>query len=185
MTLQSLNSKNFGIFADLFTPGGSGCYCAVWRAFDASWEQRCKDRTHPNRDIARKYVSEGTHWGFLAFNGPDLVGWTASGPKIEFPLLESKLGSRLSPFISSIWSIGCIAVKNPLQKHDATVNIVKAVAKQAHAAGAEFLEAYPTDPWDVARSYRGSLKIYEALGFKEFSADVDGDSRILCMRLGL
>jgi hypothetical protein len=185
MRLEALNAQNFEVFQSIFTPGGSHCYCAVWRAFDQTWEQRCKDPSLPNLSFAKEAVLRGTHWGFLAFDEQSFAGWTASGPKTEFPLLRTKLGSRLSPFSSDIWSIGCIAFREGENNEAKSEKIIRAVASKAKAAGAEFLEAYPTNPWDKPRGYRGSLVQYLKLGFEEFSSDLDGDSKILCMRLKL
>ena len=36
--------------------------------------------------------------------------WTGSGPKTAFPLLKTKLASRLSDFSEKIWTVGCMAV---------------------------------------------------------------------------
>jgi hypothetical protein len=185
MELRALNASNFKAFASLFTADGSGCYCAVWRTYDETWEQRCNDRAHPNRELANRLVNDGSHWGFLAFDGGTLMGWTASGPKTEFPLLKTKLGSRMTPFESSIWSVGCIAFKKAKDSELNSSQMIAAVARKAMAAGAEFLEAYPTDPWDQARGYRGSYLQYLQLGFREHSSEEDDASRVVCMRLKL
>jgi hypothetical protein len=185
MQLKALSAENFDLFESIFTPGGSGCYCAVWRTYDETWEQRCKDRSLPNLSYAKSAVIGGAHWGFLAFDENGFAGWTASGPKTEFPLLQTKLASRTTPFSPEIWSIGCIAFKETGNNESKAAKIIKAVADTAREANAEFLEAYPTDPWDKPRSYRGSLVQFMNLGFEEFSSEQDGESRILCMRLKL
>jgi hypothetical protein len=62
---------------------------------------------------------------------------------------------------------------------------VEAVVEEARKSGAEAVEAYPTRPWDEARSYRGALSTYERLGFRLVAAEPDGASEILLMRLDL
>lgn len=183
--LEALEPKNFSLFESIFTPGGSGCYCAVWRNHDLTWEQRCKDPSIPNLTLAKNAVAQGVHWGFLAFDENRFAGWTASGAKTEFPLLRTKLGSRTTPFSPEIWSIGCIAFKEIGNNEAKSEQMIRAISIKGKEAGAKVLEAYPTDPWDQPRAYRGSFAQYKKLGFEEYSSEQDGESRVLCMRLNL
>lgn len=183
MRLEKLNNKNFDIFKDLL--GGSefgGCYCAVWRSFDDTWVKRCQDPSAPNLEISKKFVLSGKHLGFLVYENESLVGWTGSGPKTEYPLLKTKLGSRLTPFDSEIWSIGCIAIQSSFRGQSKSLEIIKAVIEEAKRNHAKFVEAYPVKPWDEARSYRGSFSQYQGLGFEECGSEKDGESEVLCLR---
>lgn len=168
--------------------GGSdfgGCFCAVWTAFGADWSERCADPRRPNLETTAARVQSGHHVGYLVYEGSDLVAWTGAGPKPSFPLLATKLGSRLSPQSPDVWSLGCIAIAASARARGLSARVVQAVIAQAQRAGAQALEAYPTDPWDEARSYRGAASTYAAQGFQVVARDPEGEGAILLMRLPL
>lgn len=184
--LERLTPNGIDVFTELL--GGAefgGCFCAVWTAHGPDWVQRCGDPARPNLEVTRRQVDAGEHVGFLVREGGDTVAWTGAGPKKGLPLLATKLGSRLSPADADIWSIGCIAVRQDRRGTALPQKIVAAVAELARNAGARALEAYPTRPWDEPRSYRGSHRMYEQLGFQERGAERDGATEILLMRLDL
>ncbi len=186
MQLEPLTTKNFELFESLFSGKDSGgCYCAVWRSFDDTWVSRCNSADKQNLEITRKNVEQGLHIGYLVFEKEELIGWTGSGPKTEFPILETKLGSRLTPFSPSIWSIGCFSIKQAFRGKSKSTQVVKSLIEAAKINEAEYIEAYPTDPWDEPRSYRGSLRLFEKMGFVRFGDEADENSKIVCMRLKL
>lgn len=99
MRLEALTVDKLDTFRTLLGSSDfGGCFCAVWTSYGDDWVQRCKDKSQPNFFITKKNVEDGRHAGYLVYDGPDLVGWTGSGPKTEFPWLKTKLGSRLSEF---------------------------------------------------------------------------------------
>lgn len=186
LQLEPLRLGNVGQFEDLL--GGDefgGCFCAVWTAHGADWVARCSDPARPNLEVTRRRVAAGEHVGFVVSEDDAVVAWTGSGPKTRFPLLASKLGSRLSPLSPDVWSIGCVAVRARSRGVALPEQIVRAVADLAGAAGAKAVEAYPTRPWDEPRSYRGSHRMYERLGFREIGAERDGTTEVLLVRLDL
>lgn len=186
MHLEVLNLENFDSFSALLSGiEFGGCYCAVWRSYDQTWVQRCKDQSHPNLNLTRSFIEQDLHIGFLVYENNELIGWTGSGEKTNSPILKEKLGSRLTPFTSNIWSIGCIAIKENYRGKSKSKLIIKAVITKAKEAGAKYIEAYPIEPWEESRSYRGSRKNYVELGFEEFAHENDGNSKIVCMRLKL
>ena len=58
---------------------------------------------------------------------------------------------------------------------------MRAVIARAGETGATRIEAYPTDPWDEPRSYRGALPLYRRLGFEEEARESDGTAEIVLM----
>ncbi len=186
LRLQALSLDNFESFARLL--GGSefgGCFCAVWRSFDKDWVSRCQDPDKPNLELTRRNVEQGHHIGYLVFDGDGLVGWTGSGPKVEFPLLRQKLASRLSPSEPGVWSLGCIAIKEQARGRGYSGRVASSVIELARQSGARRIESYPTRPWDEPRSYRGSWRMYQRLGFEVLGEEPDGESDILLMSLSL
>ena len=182
ISLQPLTIDKIGLFKELLgSPDFGGCFCAVWTSHGEDWVSRCRDKSQPNFEITRKDLESGRHVGFFVFDGPTLVGWTGSGPKSSFPFLKTKLGSRLSEFEPGIWSIGCLAIKEAYRGSGISKPIVEAVIAKARAAGAQTLEAYPVRPFDEARIFRGTHKLYQDLGFTELGSEKDGDFDILLM----
>ncbi len=181
--LSEEGAARFGAFLgrDCF----GGCFCAVWTAHGEDWVKRCEDPDRPNLNETLRRLRAGEHVGYFASEGGEVVAWTGSGPKTSFPLLATKLGSRLSPMTSSVWSVGCIAIAAEHRGRGLSARVAQAVVDEARARGAKAIEAYPTRPWDEGRSYRGAQSTYEKLGLQVVEADPDGDSEILLMRLDL
>lgn len=181
--LEALAPGGLGDFADVLGgPEFGGCFCAVWTAHGPDWEARCADPARPNLAVTRRRVEDGAHTGFLVRDGGALVAWTGAGPKTAFPMLATKLGSRLTPSTADVWAIGCIAVREGHRGCGVPDRIVEAVVALAAEAGASAVEAYPTRPWDEPRSYRGSERLYARHGFEVAGSEPAGDCEILLMR---
>ena len=186
LTLQPLTSEKLDVFKALLgSKDFGGCFCAVWTSHSDDWISRCTDQTQPNFFITKRNVDEGRHVGFLVYRGTDLVGWTGSGPKTDFPFLKTKLGSRLSSFSSELWSVGCLAIAESYRGNGLADLVVQAVAEEARAKGAISLEAYPTRPFHEPRLFRGTYQLYKRLGFVETGAEKDDDYEIVLMNLPL
>jgi GNAT superfamily N-acetyltransferase len=186
VTLSPLTPDKLNEFRDLL--GSSefgGCFCAVWTTYGDDWGARCSDKSQPNFYITKKSVEEGKHTGYLVYQDSDLVGWTGSGQKTDFPFLQSKLGSRLSEFSEDIWSVGCLAIKASFRGKGIPDLIVRAVANEAAAGGAQVLEAYPTRRFHEPRIFRGNYTLYQRLGFVESGSEKDEDHEIVLMKLAL
>jgi len=171
---ELLGSSDFG-----------GCFCAVWTAFGADWSARCADPARPNLTTTAERVHQGHHVGYLVYQDQELVAWTGAGPKPGFPLLATKIGSRLSPMAAEVWRLGCVAIAASARGRGLSEAVVEAVIAEARAAGALALEAYPTDPWDEPRSYRGAASTFARLGFEEVGRDPEGEGAILLLRRDL
>lgn len=189
--LLPLCRENLAQFASLLgSREFGGCFCAVWTSFDADWGARCSDPRRPNLEQTRRDVISGRKPGFLVQLGADqgssqIVGWVGAGPRTEFPLLATKLGSRLAPQISQTWAIGCLALSGGFRGQGLATAVVSAVLRRAQRGGATAVEAYPVRPWDEPRSYRGSWRLYDRLGFRISAAEPDDASEVLLMSIGL
>jgi len=186
LRLVALTPETLAEFGELLgSQEFGGCFCAVWTAFGEDWSARCADPARPNLETTSDRVHQGHHVGYLVYQGQELVAWTGAGPKLGFPLLETKLGSRLSPMSSETWSLSCVAIAASARGRGLSEEVVEAVIAEARGAGAKSLEAYPTDPWDEPRSYRGAASTYARLGFEVLGRDPEGEGAILLMRRGL
>lgn len=63
--------------------------------------------------------------------------------------------------------------------------VINAITDLARERGATAIEAYPTDPWDEARVFRGNLTTYQRLGFKCIASEPDGSTAIVVMSKSL
>ncbi len=184
--LRPLSLDNLEVFRSLLgSTDFGGCFCAVWTSYGDDWEKRCTDSSQPNFFITAKDLERGRHIGFLVYSGSQLVGWTGSGPKTSFPLLKSKLGSRLSSFSKDIWSIGCLAVPSEFRGRQLSEKIISAILNEARLQGAKTVEAYPVRPFHEPRMYRGNCELFKRLGFVETRYEKDGDFEILLLEYSL
>lgn len=184
--LKKLTSHDKEAFRELL--GGTdfgGCFCAVWTNHGVDWSARCADPAQPNFHTTAKNLDDGRHVGYLVYLNDQLVGWTGSGPKTSFPLLKTKLGSRLSPSKQNIWSIACLAVPAKFRGKNISEKIVNAVIEEARSLGASSVEAYPVRPFHEPRIFRGTPSLYQRLGFKELGSEKDGDHEVLLVELKL
>ncbi len=186
LRLENLIPEKLDTFRELLgSCDFGGCFCAVWTSYSDDWVTRCHDKSQPNFQITKKNIEQGLHIGYLIYQGDNLIGWTGSGPKTVFPLLKTKLGSRLSEFSSNVWSIGCLAVREVFRGKGMADLIVRAVIDEARMNGAVAVEAYPTRPFHEPRIFRGTFQLYKRLGFIEAGVDKDEDYEILLMRFSL
>jgi GNAT superfamily N-acetyltransferase len=184
--LKPLTPTDLDAFRELLgTSDFGGCFCAVWTSHGSDWEKRCDDSSQPNYFLTKKDLNQGRHVGYLVYFEGQLVGWTGSGPKNSFPLMETKLGSRISEFSKEIWSIGCLALSAKFRGQNLAEKIVLAVIDEAKANGAKIIEAYPVRPFHEPRMYRGSYKLFQKLGFVEIAAEQDGEFDILLLQYSL
>jgi GNAT superfamily N-acetyltransferase len=186
LSLEPLVADQLDTFRDfLGRDDFGGCFCAVWTAFGDDWVPRCRDSAQPNFHETKRRVLEGQHVGFLVLDETEPVAWTGSGPKSGFPLLATKLASRLTGVTGDVWSVACIAIRADRRGSGLSRRIVELLIDRARDAGATAMEAYPTRPWDEPRSYRGSETTFEKFGFQVEGSERDGESEILLMRLEL
>jgi GNAT superfamily N-acetyltransferase len=186
LTLHPLRADRIGQFADLL--GGAefgGCFCAVWTHQGPGWSARCADPSRPNLAATTADVAAGRKPGFLVERDGEVVAWVGAGPKSEFPFLRARLGARGSRRREHAWLLGCLAVRIDHRGQGLSGAIVRAVLEHARQAGARWVEATPTDPWDAPRSYRGALSLYERLGFVEVLREKDGETDIVLVEASL
>lgn len=182
-TLKPLTPAELPAFRALLGgPDFGGCFCAVWHAFDENWVPRCQDPTQPNFAVTEKLVRAGGHAGYFIHEGPELIGWTGSGPKPGFPLLKEKLASRLTGMSPDVWSIGCLSIRERFRGHGYADRVVESLTELAISRGARWLEAYPVRPTHEPRLYRGTERLYARLGFAVAGAEKDGEHEVLLMR---
>jgi GNAT superfamily N-acetyltransferase len=186
LTLTPLTEAGLPAFEALLgSRAFGGCFCAVWTDFGADWGRRCADPARPNLASTRARVVSGDHVGFLVHDGATVVAWTGAGPWAAFPGLATRKASRSVEDTDDAWALGCLAVHPDHRGRGVSTATIRAVREAAARAGARHLYAFPTDPWDEPRSYRGSLAGFVRQGFTEVLREPDGDSAIVAMRVAV
>ncbi|MEZ6184357.1 MAG: GNAT family N-acetyltransferase [Planctomycetota bacterium] len=183
LDLEPLTAATLPAFRELL--GGAafgGCFCAVWTAHGPDWAARCADPAQPNYRVTAERVRAGEHVGFLVREAGRVVAWCGAGPKPCFPALGTRLGARLTPSSDAVWAIGCLALSEGFRGQGNAARVIEAVVARAREAGAAAIEAYPTDPWDEPRSYRGALTTYLRLGFAEVARERDDSASLVVVR---
>lgn len=152
---------------------GTGCYCAVWTLpASCDWASRCQRAGgQVNLDHTKQLVVRGDSPGYVLLDEAHMIGWIGAGPKAKFPLLAEKLGSRLTDAPAGRWSIVCLAILPQLRGKHLQDVLISLICDKAADEGATDIEAYPVDPTDPERSYRGSQQLYARHGFHKVAAE--------------
>lgn len=162
-----------------------GCFCAVWTHHDEDWPARCADASRPNAARTLRDLRGGRSAGFLVHAAGEVAAWVGAGPKRDFPFFTTRLAARCSGRGPDQWVLGCLAVAARWRGQGLHEAITRAVVAEARRAGAAWLEACPTDPWDEPRRYRGALSTYRRLGFREVAREKDGETAIVLVERDL
>jgi GNAT superfamily N-acetyltransferase len=149
---------------DLFGRLGAcnGCWCMYWR-IGSAYRKQAHER---NKAAFREIVKHGPAPGLLALEGNVPVGWCQLTPRSALPWLNQVW--RLKPVDDvPVWSISCLYVRKGYRRRGITSALIEAALKEARAAGAPALEAYPLDA-DLTPSASGTgyLPPFLRAGFK-------------------
>ena len=183
LVLEELNRNNIDSFARFMeTESGNGCYCAVWKHHDDTWEDRCMGSDRPNLQLVVETVRRGEPMGFLCKIGEELIGWVGTGPITRFPYLKEKNASRLTRFHDDTWAIVCITVARRHRNRGLSSQIIQCAVDVARSKHARCVEAYPLMTFDAQRGYRGSYRSFLQLGFECVLKDGEGGNQVALLR---
>ena len=161
------------------------CYCVAWRddetyEGDDHWYEPRGER----RRRAVEFVRGGHIRGYLAYRGGKAIGWMNAtgncrgGVKYlrEFwPIPEDRPNER-------VLSAMCFMIAEGARRSGVATALLERACGDAAAEGYDVVEGYAEDkPFDPAHDFRGSIGMYERLGFAKI-AERGGKA---VMRLGL
>ena len=113
---------------------------------------------------------DGRAPGLVAYDGEEAVGWISIGPRDDYErLVHSRV---LAPIDETpVWSIVCFVVGRRARGRGVARALLDAGIAYAREHRAGTLEAYPVEVPAGGRipsadAYRGTLTMYEAVGFK-------------------
>lgn len=166
-------------------PDASVCWCLTYRL--SSKENRTL--VGPARGERVAAMLEDGPIGVLAYDGDDVVGWAAVGPRAK----TSFARSRAIPHVddTDVWCVWCIRVKPGHRGKGISHHLLAGAIDYARGEGATILEGYPLDnagkPINTTTAYVGTKALFKKAGFRQVAdtkSVLDGFPRVL-MRLKL
>lgn len=165
-------------------PTSTVCWCLSHRLDSkTNRELRGTDRADYVRALCGKRIAPGV----LAYDGDEVVGWLALGPRADLPVGRSKLIPHIDE--QPVWSVICIRVRPGHRGKGISHALLDGAVEYARAKGAPVLEGYPVDndgqKVDLTMAFVGWRTLFEGAGF-EYVADTKavagGFPRVLMRR---
>ena len=184
-TVQPLSPALAETFVQFFdaldfchAPNWATCYCRYYQADCSEKEWGARPGEH-NRAEALNEIRGGSMKGYLAFDGGQCIGWCNANDICAY----SRLSDDIAPYVQGE-KTGCTIcyVSHPDYRNQGVArSLLKAAVEGFRADGYDAVLALPVDGQINARRYRGTMHMYEELGFQEVARIED----TTVMRLGL
>lgn len=168
-------------------PDASVCWCLSYRLISSKENRELVGPARGER--VRRLVRQNPPPGVLAYDGDEVVGWSAVHPRAD----TSFARNRKIPHVDDleVWSVWCIRVRPGHRGEGISHHLLAGAVEFARDHGAPVIEGYPLDNMgariDLTMAYVGSRRLFEKAGFTK-AADtdsvLDGFPRVL-MRLDL
>ena len=131
------------------------------------------------RESALRMVREGVIRGYLAFDNGIAIGWCNANDRMNYARVgefdTDHLPSDDTPADcrkpGQIKSVVCFEICPEYRGKGIATQLLSRVCADAQAEGYEFVEAYPTVDDHHTLAFTGPLRLYEKVGFKEYSRD--------------
>lgn len=166
LTIRPVTPALWPDLAQLFGEHGAcnGCWCMYWR-IGSGYYKRPREK---NQADFRKIVKKGPPPGLLAFDGDIPVGWCQLTPRDDLASLDrSALLARVDDL--PVWSITCFYIKKSHRRKGVATGLIDAAVKEARAAKAPALEAYPIDTTKLSATWNlftGVASVFRKAGFR-------------------
>ncbi len=145
-------------------PHWSTCFCRFYYT-DCS-EQEWMGRTGEfNAAEAVQSIGEDKMNGYLAFDGEKCIGWCCADDATQF----IRLKNEMAPVITGkkVGSILCYVIRPEYRGQGVARLLLNRAVEDFRAKGYEAVVAAPVDMKDdLEKRYRGTLHMYEEMGFK-------------------
>lgn len=143
---RPITGADFPLIAQLFGESGAcgGCWCMYWRvpSLGVYW---AKHKGEANKRAFKALIESGAARGCLAFDGRRPVGWCSYGAREDFAYLARSRSLPRSA-LAGVWSISCFYVLAAFRNQSVSGLMIACAVRAAKAAGAAYLEGYPTVP---------------------------------------
>ncbi|MDR2983730.1 MAG: GNAT family N-acetyltransferase [Nocardiopsaceae bacterium] len=166
-TVEPVTAERWLALEDLFGRSGAsnGCWCMYWRL-----GPRYKDRPREeNKRDRQRLTASDRPPGLLAFDGGTAVGWCELAPRSDLAwLADAKFLQPVDDL--AVWSVPCFYVRRTHRGRGVMGALIDAAVREAAAAGAPALEAYPVDT--TAPNHTGNLFPGVAAAFAQHGFEV-------------
>ncbi|MEA2681786.1 MAG: hypothetical protein QOK05_114 [Chloroflexota bacterium] len=171
-------------------PRWATCFCCHYhvRESEDPWAERTGEM---NRSMKADLIQQGKAFGVLAYRDGQVVGWCHAAPQLTLKRLEEyreEPGFRGAD-AADVGSIVCLVVAPGERGRGVGSKLVAAATDLLRDLGMTWAEAYPLSQPPIAtaslsreaRSYHGSLAMFERAGF-ERQYEID-DMLVVRLRL--
>jgi GNAT superfamily N-acetyltransferase len=153
----------------LFGPNGaySNCWCMWWRMPSKEFDRAGGPA---KRRSLRELTERRRVPGLLAYRDGEAVGWVSVAPREEFGRIErSRTLGRVDD--RPVWSIVCFYIPRRHRGRGVGRALLRGALEHVREWGGRLVEAYPIDTGrdrrPAAEVYTGTLRMFEAAGFRE------------------
>ena len=120
------------------------------------------------REFVEALTRTSTKPGVLAYDGDEVVGWTAVAPRADLPFARSTKIPHVDD--QPAWSAWCIRVRPGHRGRGISHVLLEGAVAYAFDRGAPVVEGYPVDnrgeKVDLTMAYVGTRKLFEDSGFE-------------------
>jgi GNAT superfamily N-acetyltransferase len=165
-------------------PTANVCWCLSHRL----GSKTNRELVGPARgEYVRRLTGRKIAPGVLGYDGDEVVGWAAVGPRSELPFERSTKIPHVDDL--RVWSVWCIRVRAGHRGRGIAHALLLGAVDYAASKGAPAVEGYPVDnkgqKVDLTMAFVGTRSLFEKAGFTK-AADTDsvsgGFPRVLMRR---
>jgi len=145
-------------------PHWSTCFCRFYYT-DCSQEEWMGRNGENNAAEAVQMIGEGQMNGYLAFDGDTCIGWCLADDAARF----IRLKNEMAPVITGkkVGSILCYVIRPEYRGQGVARKLLKRAVDDFKTKGYDAVLTLPVDiKDDLQKRYRGTLHMYEELGFE-------------------
>ncbi len=145
-------------------PHWSTCFCRFYYT-DCTQEEWMGRTGEFNAAEAVQSIGEGKMNGYLAFDGDTCIGWCCADDAARFIRLQNEMAPVITG--KKVGSILCYVIRPEYRGQGVARLLLNRAVEDFRAKGYEAVVAAPVDMKDdLEKRYRGTLHMYEEMGFK-------------------
>jgi GNAT superfamily N-acetyltransferase len=167
--IRPVTSSRWDDLERLFGPNGAyaNCWCMWWRMPSKEFDRAGGPA---KRDALKELTRRRKVPGLLGYRDGQPVGWVSVAPREEFGRIErSRTLARIDD--RPVWSIVCFYIPRRERGQGVGKALLEGALDHVRSRGGGLVEAYPIDTSDGRRPsaeiYTGTLRMFEAAGFRE------------------
>jgi GNAT superfamily N-acetyltransferase len=137
------------------------CSCVAW--WVETWDGWGRRTAEENRALRDRLTESAVFDGYLAFSGPDAVGWCQAVPRDRLVKIGRQFDLAADP---GTWAIGCFFVHPRYRRQGIARTLLQAILDDLPGRGARRAEAYPKrTAGEAGELWNGPEALLRAHGF--------------------